>query len=183
MNETYYDVEQMQAATEAISAWVTDGAPHHDCISFEKWQRRWAASQAVRALLPTPGPDTYWRCTNRKEEHSDMLSGVALVSKDHRDGSAEAGLSVSTDVFYACGYRWAYKVTGKLAGTGSDGEPVIVDCKPVGKLMTAKKAIDDDNLWAEEIQVQREIAVMAGIDREQVGYLASLIWRTERIAS
>lgn len=159
------------AAIEAVNAWVAAGRP----------ARNWAGSNmpaAIRAIAAAHAaamPTYYWRGTNRKSEAADVRRGVAIISRNHADGTAEAGMSVSRTLatVWAYGYRYAYKVTGETVGGGSDGEPVLVNAKPVGKVMTAAEAIAADETRVAIIRINAEIATATGLTAEQVAWLAA----------
>ncbi len=68
--------------------------------------------------------DFWWRCTDNKTEDEICKN---LISKNHRDGFSEDGMSVSEGVSYQYfhGYKYIYPVTGEVVGSGSDGEPIL----------------------------------------------------------
>lgn len=74
----------------------------------------------------------FWRSTNNKKEHEICAN---LRSKNHADGSFEDGMSVSeTEAYwYFHGYKYLYVVAGEIAGTGSDGEPLLRNVKALTK--------------------------------------------------
>ena len=74
----------------------------------------------------------FWRATNNKNEHE--ICG-RIYSKNHADNTVEKGLSVSESeaYWYFHGYRYIYAVTGDLIGSGSDGEPIIVNAVALTK--------------------------------------------------
>lgn len=74
----------------------------------------------------------YWfRATNNAREH---LICANLRSRNHLDGSMEAGMSVSEHPAYQLGgYKYIYVVTGDVIGTGSDGEPVLANARALTK--------------------------------------------------
>lgn len=78
------------------------------------------------------GRTIYWRATNNKAEH-EVLAGFR--SKNHADGSLEAGMSVSHSPAYFAmsGYKYLYPVSGRVVGIGSDGEPVLADVVALAK--------------------------------------------------
>jgi len=95
------------------------------------------ATELVLSIDEVPGE--YWRGTNNKNELSILSS---LVSKDHSSGNAEQGVSVSRglggSLFH--GYKYYYKLKGRVNGIGADGEPVLTQATPTTKLMTPDKA-------------------------------------------
>ena len=74
----------------------------------------------------------WWRATNNKNEHE--ICGE-LRSKNHANGTLEAGMSVSESVAYQYfnGFRYIYAVTGEVIGSGSDGEPLLKNVKALTK--------------------------------------------------
>ncbi len=75
--------------------------------------------------------DYWFRCTDNPEE----ASMTDIKSKNQRDGITEAGMSVSEHTGYQMwgGYKYIYPVTGDVVGTGSDGEPLLTNTKPLDK--------------------------------------------------
>src|SRR5690606_336817 len=61
-------------------------------------------------------------------------------SKNHATGEEEGGLSVAKGLEYSA--KYAYLVTGKEIGQGSDSEPLLEtsSVKPVSKRMTSHEA-------------------------------------------
>lgn len=90
------------------------------------------------------GRSHWWRCTNDKNEHKRVSD---IVSRNHRDGYCEGGLSVSTHTGYqSWGYKYIYPVTGDYIGRGSDGEPLLTNVVALGcpKATPHKKYVDLD---------------------------------------
>jgi hypothetical protein len=72
----------------------------------------------------------FFRATNNKKEHE--ICGD-IQSFNFRDKLREKGLSVSEHPFYHLwgSYKYIYVVTGDFVGYGSDGEPLIKNCRPL----------------------------------------------------
>ncbi len=163
-----------QEAVQAVLAWVEAGMPRH--INFNGQPAR-AASAALYAALQAARKDkenVFWRGTNRKEERADMAQGVAIRSKHHGFGVAEKGLSVATTLatIWSYGYQYAYKVTGEVVGEGSDGEPVIINARPVSRLLRAKDAIEQDKSQTRVATTINKIAEAVHLSPEKILWLA-----------
>lgn len=88
--------------------------------------------------------DYFWRGTDNKEEIELILSGTINPSINHADGTKETGLSVADHLGYimTLGYKYGYRVKGKVVGYGSDGEPIL-DLKSLEVLDSKPRAIED----------------------------------------
>ncbi len=168
-------------STTQIKKWLDDGAPRGEYISPAAWHRRHGAAVALRAELgtgtsPEPGDIIEaWRATNRAGEHDDALTGAMLRSTDHSGGSPEAGLSVATGLHYAArGYRYCYRVRGRVVGLGADGEPVIADIVCIGDLLTADKAVAAD--WREGGEAHRRQQIRAELADQTGASIDDLLW-------
>ena len=164
-----------------IKKWLEDGAPRGQYVSSAVWHRRHAAAEALRIALGTAATPEVgdeieaWRATNRAGEYGDVLAGVRLTSVDHSDGSQEAGLSVATGLHYAArGYRYAYRVRGRMVGTGADGEPVLADVEPIGELLEADEAIVAD--WSNGGEAHRRRQIRAEIAEQTSATIDDLLW-------
>lgn len=162
---------EMMNALRAVQAWVDAGRPKH---SSHVHLEAKAASRALLALHDSieTTPGVYWRGTNRRGEYADVLAGVEIRSRNHATGTLEAGMSVSTTLatVWGYGYRYCYRVTGRDVGPGSDGEPVLVDVTPVGKIMRSEGAFRKDKApvrWSKAIGT---IADATGVD------VTTLVW-------
>ena len=128
---------------EKIVAYYDDGLNFGD-EGMNEANRRWfhslyaaKAKEAIEEWLHEVGKSKkdrtwWWRCTSNKEE--DKVVGE-ISSFNHASGFYEEGLSVSEHEFYQsfCGFRYIYPVTGEFVGTGSDGEPLLKNVKPLGR--------------------------------------------------
>ncbi|RMG90135.1 MAG: hypothetical protein D6706_20150 [Chloroflexi bacterium] len=156
---------------ENLKKWAEAGAPRTNYISFELRITRAAAKGELEALLPHE--EWYWRGTNRADEIEDIASGVQIMSRNHATGELEQGMSVSKTLatVWAYGYKYAYKVTGDEIGTGSDGEPVIVNAKPVSPLMDAAEAIARDGFRKARRQIVLSVAEKIGVKPSDLFWL------------
>jgi hypothetical protein len=85
----------------------------------------------------------FYRATNNPKEKP-------IISKNYATNKSEAGMSVSKSPHYGVhGYKYIYKVSGNIIGTGSDGEPLldISSVKRTSKNIPAKKAMSD---WSQK---------------------------------
>lgn len=69
----------------------------------------------------------YFRFTSDKNEFQKIQDGKYTQSVNHQDNRLERGISVSLDMSYCAlgAYDFFYKVSGKVIGYGSDGEPLL----------------------------------------------------------
>lgn len=109
-------------------------------------------------------PGEYWRGTNNKNELAILGK---LNSRNWSEGFSEGGVSVSEgfggSAFH--GFKYYYKLTGDVIGTGSDGEPVLKNAKAITGLLSEKKGREMDSIVFEEalkkIKWSKEDAVNA----------------------
>lgn len=89
-------------------------------------------------LNPLP-ENTYVRVSHYAEDYKHLQNGTHRGSINHVTNEQEGGLSVSTKPEFPA--KYAYYVTGKIIGTGTDGEPLldVATAKPASKLMTYKQ--------------------------------------------
>lgn len=182
----YYLCENSNLISNAIKhikAWIDSGASFSDYVSHEDWKIRHLASKSIKAAIGEPeDPEigdriTAYRATNRKEEFNDIKSGKKIISKDHSSGRLEKGLSVATDLHYAIrGYKWVYKISGKVIGFGADGEPLLDDYKVIGRIQSADRAIAKD--WesgraAKRSKVYQHLAQKTNLDKNVIIKLAN----------
>lgn len=135
----------MLIAIEAVRAWRDAGHPAHtSCVQLEAIR----ASRALRKLHDATQevPGVYWRGTNRRDEYKDVLAGVQILSRNHANGDIEAGMSVSTTLatVWAYKYKYCYKVEGVMIGYGSDGEPLLQEVRPIGRIVRSEVALARD---------------------------------------
>jgi hypothetical protein len=90
--------------------------------------------EALLSLTEEPG--VFWRGTNNKTEPAIVGD---LISRNHADGRSEGGVSVSRRLGLFA-YDYYYPVAGNVLRTGSDGEPVLQNAKPIGEVLTLEKA-------------------------------------------
>jgi hypothetical protein len=151
--------------------------PWSGYISPEAWNIRHQAAKALRSYLGEENPEIgqvieAWRATNRKEEFADLKAGKELHSIDHSSGKREKGLSVATGLHYAArGYRYVYRIKGTVVGFGVDGEPLLKDCTPVGRLMSSDAAVNWD--WtkgpsAKRDRLIRQLSAKVPLTREEL---------------
>ena len=155
----------------------TAGAPFQ--TEFAERARAAAAGQLdLRALgewidarLAPPEEGVYWRGTNRRDEAKDLAAGIEIRSRDHSDGELEIGLSVCETPAYIvmAGYQYGYRVTGRVVGTGSDGEPLLADARPVGKVLTAAavERVDAPRMRRRRA-VMQELADLLAVDYDTI---------------
>lgn len=86
-----------------------------------------------------PFGDKYVRSVLSKDDYARLASGTHRGSKNHATGESEGGLSVSPVNEFPSNY--AYLVSGKHIGVGSDQEPLLdlATARPASPLMTGKK--------------------------------------------
>jgi hypothetical protein len=98
---------------------------------------------AVRAAALSAGAEVFVRWSRGPAADAKM----GWISKNHANGRYEAGLSVNPldlDSDYELlsfiaeyeflGHPVCYLVAGERVGRGSDGEPVIANCRPVARI-------------------------------------------------
>lgn len=83
-------------------------------------------------------------------------------------------MSVSTTLatVYAYGYTHCYRVDGDVIGYGSDGEPVLVNVRPIGPMLDAGEAIDADERRERTRAAVQAVAEATGLGAEMVLWLA-----------
>jgi len=69
----------------------------------------------------------YFRATNNRHEIEDIKDGKFTHSHNYIYNYDEKGLSVSDTLGYALldGYKYVYRVKGKVIDVGGDGEPIL----------------------------------------------------------
>lgn len=65
----------------------------------------------------------FYRGSDNKKELEYIKNGTLKASKNHMTGKSEDGVSVWESPKYS--FKYMYKVSGKVVGIGSDGEPVL----------------------------------------------------------
>jgi len=108
------------------------GAPGTIIVRFKRPWDNWGSDffwwvrEQVRERGPIGKPGCWWRATNDKKEPAYVRAHTIRPSLNHADNIRERGLSVADSPHYiSCGYRWAYQVSGRVIGLGSDGEPLL----------------------------------------------------------
>lgn len=144
-------------------------------LSPDNAQTKFAAIKALRLFVgidedPDRGDSIVaYRATNRREEYQDLKMGKQIVSRDHSSGRQEKGLSVATGLHYAArGYKYVYRVKGRVAGFGSDGEPLLLDVKVVGKIKTSNSMISWDlkrGPTARKFKIYNSLAKETGLSK------------------
>ncbi len=109
-----------------------------------------------------PKDGIFYRYTNNPKELLLAERHELRASRDQRDGTLERGVSVSqSPVYGVMGYKYAYRLTGRVIGTGSDGEPLLdpASLRPLQKKLTAASAMSAN------YSKLREAAIQAGLKR------------------
>lgn len=98
------------------------------------------------------GRTIYWRATYDKAEHTFAAD---LRSKNHATGEFECGLSVwhSPAYFGSHEHPYVYPVSGRVVGTGSDGEPCLADV-----VALAKPARKPQTAWVRKSEAESKLA-------------------------
>lgn len=134
--------EKLNKAVKAVEAWLDTLTTQASL--YDKKTAKYDAYLAVKDAVDVKN-NYFYRCTNRREEYNDLKNGVKIISKNHADGYEEKGMSVCETLSYTMqGYKYVYKVKGEVIGSGSDGEPILVNATPVGRLMLAESAAKQD---------------------------------------
>lgn len=118
----------------------------------------------------------FWRGTNRPDELDDLNRGVAIVSRNHVDNRAEKGMSVAADPGYIVmqDYPYGYRVTGELAGIGSDGEPLLINAKPTTKVLKPKQiAAEMKKVMQAQRQTKEVLAQRLGLRKDFIDKLVN----------
>jgi hypothetical protein len=128
----------------------------------------------ARLTARLPQSDYYWRATNNADEIKLIKRGQLHPSRNHADGMAERGLSVADHLGYTMlGYRYAYRVRGRVIGVGSDGEPIL-DIATLQPLDRAPRPIQDVERREGEQRRATLRAILAEIGWSEEQYRASL---------
>lgn len=95
--------------------------------------------RAIQEYLAPLKDDEYIRTAWNTDDYNHLQNGTHLGSMNHATGAPEAGLSVAKHLEFP--QKYAYKVTGKKIGTGSDSEPILEtsSAKPIGPLLPYSK--------------------------------------------
>lgn len=77
----------------------------------------------------------YIRVVHRKDDYEHLKKGTHRGSMNHATNEEEGGLSAAKSPEFAA--KYAYYLTGKEIGKGSDGEPLldVSTAKPKGRIM------------------------------------------------
>ena len=169
------DIETKSNQLDTARQWIADGASWSQYVSYAAREVRYDALREIQAWidarLPQPAEGVYWRGTRRRDEASDLAAGIEIRSRNYADGELEAGLSVCETPAYivTAGYQYGYRVTGRVVGTGSDGEPLLVDARPVGKTMTAAAVgrVDAPRMRRRRA-VMQELADLLAVDYDTI---------------
>ena len=111
---------------------------------YKPFGQDYATREAVQNALdrefgvPTE-EGVFYRYTNNAKEISIASRGELRPSVHQIDQIPERGVSVSIDPTYGVlAYKYGYKLTGKVIGTGFDGEPILdpQTIKPLQKKLT-----------------------------------------------
>jgi hypothetical protein len=99
-----------------------------------------------------PKAEYFWRATNNKQEIELIKYGKINPSRDQRDGKPEKGLSVSENFGYCLGlgYKYGYRIKGKVISLGTDGEPIldINSLQPLDKFPRTAASIEKKEKFA-----------------------------------
>lgn len=151
-NHIYREATTKDVVVDLINAWVDSGVGRKIYATPPDRELRYEASKALQEYLgkskePEIGDTiTAWRGTHREQEYEDVKAGLQIKSKNYADNIMEKGMSVAMTpaTIWAYNYDWAYKVKGKVADFGSDGEPVLVDVHVASPLFTDEEVIAYD---------------------------------------
>lgn len=130
-------MSNIASAVKHIREWVAAGRPRMEWMGSNLPAARNAVVKALEIET-----DFFWRGTNRAEEIQDVKNGVQIISKNYVNNTMEGGMSVcdSLATVWAYNYKFAYKCVGDVCDAGSDGEPVIVNARPISELYDAQRA-------------------------------------------
>lgn len=153
----------MQRAAEAVKKWDLAGRPRMEWMDSPAKDARSKLIEAFEGI-ENPAPNVFWRGTNNTTEPE--IAG-SINSKNNVTGQFEGGLSVSKSpaTIWSYGYKSGYRVTGDVAGYGSDGEPVLKNVKVVdSKVIPRSKILEMDKARLAQIRdaysnLQRETGV------------------------
>ncbi len=154
---------KVQRAAEAVKKWDLAGRPRMESMDSPAKDARSKLIEAFEGI-ENPAPNVFWRGTNNTTEPE--IAG-SINSKNHVTGQFEGGLSVSKSpaTIWSYGYKSGYRVTGDVAGYGSDGEPVLKNVKVVdSKVIPRSKILEMDKARLAQIRdaysnLQRETGV------------------------
>ena len=136
----------------------------------------------VFSLRHSGNQDYFFRCTFSAQEDKRVNE---IISINHIDGSREQGLSVSQSPGYQSwgSYPYIYVVSGKIVGTGSDGEPVL---KPGTIKALSKPAKSLGKKWQEKYETDcqvgnpfnaQEMELLSGAFYGKFEELESIDWK------
>lgn len=158
--------ESMKNAIKAINDWIE--ILKTEATTYDKKIKKYDAYLAIKTAIEIK-KEYFYRCTNRREEYYELKKGEKITSKNHANGHNEIGLSVCDTLAYSMhGYKYVYKIKGKVIGNGSDGEPLLIDACPIGRLMLTKTATKNDKERAKRITIIKEIAEKTNLKINQI---------------
>jgi hypothetical protein len=120
-------------------------------VSSERMSQSKSQAQRFRLFQQVIGketlpPNTFIRVTNSKDDYHHIKNGTHRGSRNHglndfdtETNADEGGLSVAYDFEFPA--KYAYLVSGEIAKTGTDGEPILAmdSVKVAGPLMQFEK--------------------------------------------
>ena len=120
-------------------------------VSSERMSQSRSQAQRFRLFQQVIGketlpPNTFIRVTNSKDDYQHIKNGTHRGSQNHglndfdtETNPDEGGLSVAYDFEFPA--KYAYLVSGEIAKTGTDGEPILAmdSVKVAGPLMQFEK--------------------------------------------
>ena len=89
----------------------------------------------------------FYRGTDNPKEIEYLKNGAMRASTNHMTGEKEDGVSVWESPKYP--FKYQYRVTGKVSGVGSDGEPLL-DPKSIKLVSTKSYSVKDYNAAMEK---------------------------------
>lgn len=89
----------------------------------------------------------FYRGTDNPKEIEYLKNGTMRASTNHMTGEKEDGVSVWENSKYP--FKYQYRVTGEVAGVGSDGEPLL-EPKSIKLVSTKSYSIKDYNAAMEK---------------------------------
>lgn len=162
-DRTIFTIEDGQCVlyvTEAMSTIGKDMVKNH-------------LTRYIDAYINTLGDDTFIRVTHYAEDYSHLENGTHRGSINHATDEAEGGLSVAKSPEFPA--KYAYYVTGKVIGQGTDGEPLldIKTAKPASKLMTYKQI---ENNYSKKLEKRLGKLGLTKEEYKAIKSGAKLIW-------
>lgn len=142
----------------------------------------YAVETEVARLGGATEPGVFYRGTNNPNEIKLLESGKLKNSKNHDTGETEDGVSVWDGMNYAS-HDYTYKVSGKVVGVGSDGEPLLdpKTMKVVGGIKNTSDYTKEYN--AAKKKGEKAFMDAYGWDKEQLKQATSGGYQREQLTS